>query len=174
MACGCNGICSALNCPTNVACYGHQPVCSGNTYNFSNNPNNPVSAGVLIEAQHVADLEVAINNEKVHATRRGPSDACGTNCSDSYTFTGNRSVGDDIEAVHFDNVRDANDITSYATVFPDGIFNIGDIITAAKVVSLQNTINSTRQNCICNSHLSCNPHCCNLNCPFDDPGYLPN
>jgi hypothetical protein len=184
MACICNGICDSNNCPTNVACYGNQPACPGNLYDFTANPVDSVVIGVLIEAQHIADLEVSINNERVHATRRGPvvvicppdtaSQACAANCSDSYTFTGSRGVGDDIIAGHFDGARDANDLTSFATIFPDGTFNIGDIVTAVKVLSLQTTINQTRDNCICDSHVSCNPDCCNLNCPGDDPGYLPN
>lgn len=186
MACICNGICAASNCPTNIACFGHQPVCPGNLYNFDINPVNPVSTSVavLIEAQHVADLEESINNERVHVTRRGAvsvscppntaSQACSTNCSDLYSFTGDRSIGDDIIAEHYDNPRDANDNTSFATSYSDTPFYEGDVISAEKVVTLQTTINQTRNNCICDSHVSCNPDCCNLNCPSDDPLYLPN
>lgn len=183
MPCICNTICSASNCPANVACYGNQPACPGNVYDFTVNPINSITVGVLIEAQHIDDLETSINNERTHITRRGPvvvmcppdtaSQACAANCSDLYTFTGTRGVGDDIAAGHFDNVRDSNDLTDFATVFPDGTFNIGNIVTAVKVLSLQTTINQTRDNCICDSHISCSPDCCNVDCPGDDATYPP-
>jgi hypothetical protein len=181
MACGCNEICGSNHCPANVACYGYQPPCPENLFDFSTNPINSVDSGILIEAIHINDLENAINNERVHPTRRGASgivcppntasQACAANCSDSYTFTGSRGIGDEIGAGHFNNVVSANDGASFATIFTDGSFNIGDLITALKVYNLQNTINQTRHNCICDSHASCNPDCCNIYCPGDDTTY---
>lgn len=189
MPCGCNGICDSNNCPANTPCYGDEPACA-NSYNFTALPTNPVGVGIIIEAQHLADLENAINNERTDASRRYNAtptcdpdtavSACTSNDWPAYDFatlSGSRGVGDLIEALHINNVVAANnEVVTDSTygVSSSVSINIGDIIQAADVTQLQSDINGTRNACICNSFASCNPHCCNLNCGSDDPSYAPS
>ncbi len=186
MPCGCNGICGGNYCPGNAPCYGNEAVCS-NSFNFTANPVNPVSAGVDVEAQHLADLETAINNERIDASRRYNANptclpdsavaACAVNDWAAYNFAANsgvRATGDLIKALHINNVVSANDQVESDSGF--GVnsavsVSVGGTIQASELTQLQTDINGTRNACICNSHVSCNPHCCNIYCPADDPGY---
>lgn len=185
MACGCNNICGGNYCPANTACYGDEPTCS-NSYNFSALPNNAVVVGVEIEAQHLADLEDAINSERADVTRRynllppclpdTAIAACTNNnfWGSPYPFSDSRSAGDVIDAAHFDNVRLANNEvvndSGYGTLSSVNPAP-GDTILASQITQLQSDINGTRNACICNSFASCSPHCCNIYCPSDDPVY---
>jgi hypothetical protein len=187
MPCGCNNLCPAENCPANFACYGDEPACS-NSYNFTALPNNPVGVGIIIEAQHLEDLEDAINGERTDGSRRynatpafcipdTATPACTNNSFVAYNFTsfsGNRAIGDLIKAIHINNVVAANNevVTNSGYGQSSSVsVSIGTIITAAQVTQLQSDINTTRNACICNSFASCSPHCCNIYCPSDDAGY---
>jgi hypothetical protein len=160
----CGGDCS---CHGNY-CGGYQPACS-NTYYFTS-----VSAGVVITAAHLAELETAINQERTHPTRRcaGTVPACGSNCPGTYPFSGSRGVGNEILAVFYNNVATANNTCGeYHSTATNPIAIAGTQIDAADVVHLQNRINSTRNMCICNSFLVCSSDCgCDGQCPtFADP-----
>lgn len=186
MPCGCNSICDSNNCPANTPCYGDEPTCS-NSFNFTALPSNPVATGIIIEAQHLDDLEDAINNERTDGSRRYNASppclpdsavaACTNNAFVAYDFTtlsGARGVGDLIRAIHINNVVSANNFVPSQSGY--GVVSsvsegVGSLIDAPDVLQLQSDINGTRNACICNSFASCSPHCCNINCPMDDPLY---
>jgi len=186
MPCGCNSICGGNFCPANTPCYGDEPTCS-NSYNFIALPNNPVGVGVLIEAQHLNDLETAINSERTDVSRRynatptclpdAAAAACTNNASIAYDFpslSGARGIGDLIKALHITNAVAANNelVTNSGYGTSSGLsVSTGQLITAAQITALQAAINGTRNACICNSFASCSPHCCNIFCPSDDPMY---
>jgi hypothetical protein len=187
MPCGCNGICTN-DCAVNRLCTGYEPAC-GNSYSFTG-----VATGTIIAASHLAQLESAINAERINAGRRYNSSdppvwvcnshtpgnvACSANAFASYPFSGARGVGDIIDNTHFDNVKTANNQVaaggSGTTVTNN--FVGGAIIYASYITDLQTKINQTRNTCICNTHCNCNPGDCgcnNADCVGDDPGYLPN
>lgn len=188
MACGCNGICDN-DCAVNRLCTGYEPACS-NSYSFTS-----VAPGTVIAAAHLAQLEAAINAERVDASRRYNSAdppvwvcnshctgnvACSNNDFAAYSFTGARSPGDIIYGQHFTNVKNANNLVTSLSGWGSTITNNytpGAIIYAAEITDLQNKINQTRNACICNTHCNCNPADCgcnNADCGSDDPGYLPN
>lgn len=151
---------------------GSEPVCDVNSVSWTSITGGAVQT---IEAAHLAELETAINNERTHPTRRYISAACPSNCSDAYTFTGSRGVGDEIKADHFNNVADANNNTPYSETV-DGTSIVGVIIYAADIIALQEAIwngagvASTNRNCICDSYCGCDVDCtcngvctCNIN-----------
>jgi len=192
MPCGCNSICDN-DCSSNQLCTGHEPACS-NSYSFS-----AIAVNYVIRASHVSELEAAINAERTNSARRyNASDpaycythtpgnvACSNNDFSSYGFTGSRSVGDGIEATHWDNIKNANNevttdsgyggsvTTNFISQSADGSTNKEDsVIKEAHVTDLQTKINQTRNVCICDSHCNCNPSDCGCNgeCPSDDYYY---
>jgi hypothetical protein len=120
-----------------------------------------------VKASHVAELETAINSERTHPTRRGLSAACAGNCSDAYTFSGARSIGDEVQAVHMDNIHVANNNTSFPDLSTLNVF-IGKLIEKADVDELRRAINGTEYNCICDLQCTCDYDCgCNGECPDD-------
>lgn len=150
--------------PFNWYCTGHQPICPGNQTSWVETIIQNITT---VKASHVAELETAINSERTHVTRRGLSPACPTNCSDLYTFTGSRGIGDEVKATHMMNIRTANDGTGYADPSTLNVF-IGKLIEKADVDELRRAINGTEYNCICDSHCTCFYDCgCNGECPDD-------
>jgi hypothetical protein len=63
MPCGCNSICDN-DCSVNQLCTGNEPVCS-NSYSFTS-----ISAGDIVRASHLTELQAAINAERINAGRR--------------------------------------------------------------------------------------------------------
>lgn len=161
------------NCPLDCACdgnycSGHSGVCT-NSYVFVS-----VAADIDIRALHLAELESAINTERTNATRRcaGTSPACASNCPGTYSFTGSRGTGDEIKAVFYNNVANANNTCGeYHSTAIDPIAAVNIVISAADLVHLQTRINQTRNMCICDTYKVCGADCgCDAECPtFGDP-----
>ena len=150
--------------PFNSECDGHQPVCPGNQSSWV---ETIVQHVTTIKASHVAELETAINNERTHPTRRGLSSVCPGNCSDTYVFSGARSISDIVRAEHMDNIHLANNTTSFADLSTLSVF-IGKLIEKDDVDELRRAINGTEYNCICDLQCSCDFDCgCNGECPTD-------
>ncbi len=188
MPCGCNSICDN-DCSSNQLCTGHVNACV-NSYSFTS-----ISIGDIVRASHLAELEAAIDAERVNATRRynasdptycsthTPGDlACTNNDFSVYGFSGSRGVGNSVLATHFDNVKSAiNEVTNNSgyggSVLNNFIAQSVDanlsIIYASYITDLQNKINTTRNVCICDSHCNCDPSDCGCNgeCPSDDYYY---
>ena len=184
--CTCNAICDN-DCGSNQICTGHSGVCSNN-FTFTS-----IAAGTIILAQHVRELETAINLERADTNRRfnatAPAycsadtgvTACQTNAFSQTTFTGG-GAGDVVQADDFEDVKESNNEIVYQstfgslnlTSFIDQISDpINSVIEAADIVGLQNSINATRNACICDSHCNCDPSDCGCNgeCPSDDYYY---
>ena len=188
MPCTCNAICDN-DCSVNQLCTGNVPACS-NSFTFIG-----ISIGTVVLASHLSELEQAIDNERNDGSRRfnasdpafctthTPGDlACTNNDFSSFGFSGSRGVGDSILAVHWDNVKEANNEVAndsgYGAVITNQFLAQSvdlneSIISASKVTDLQNKINQTRNVCICDSHCNCDPSDCGCNgeCPMDDYYY---
>lgn len=158
-------MCIFNKCSSNSECGGHQPTCSNNTFNFT-----PVEIGHSIRAFHINELQTAINQERTHPTRRcaGTQPACQSNCPSSYNFNGVRFIGDIIRKIDLDRVIDANNGCAFgynitrSFGYPYGGTQPNPLIRAIQITIVQNAINQTRQNCICNTYCSCNINCnCN-------------
>lgn len=174
---GCPGNCPG-DCPANAVCVGNQPPCPANGKNGSG-WNSTLTVGVTdIAAAHLAELETAINTERTHGTRRGAGtlNACSANTPGSYTFSGSRSVGDDIAAIHFTNVAKAingtpfnvdGDTEAAGTIVADPYVNVNtEDITKAQVEALRTAINNVEGYCICDSYteiVDCGGECVNDN-----------
>lgn len=169
---GCTGECPS-DCNNNV-CVGHVAACPANGKNAG--WNTVIAAGTVITAAHLAELELAINNERTNVNRTsrcvGTLNACGSNCPGAYTFTDSRGVGDVIDADHFTNVGKAINSTPYnlngATEGPSGVVsdpfvNAGNIIDHQDVLDLRTAINTVEANCICDAYTevvcACHPFC---------------
>ncbi len=191
MPCTCNAICDN-DCGSNQLCTGHAPACA-NTFFFTG-----VGAGIVILADHLRELETAINTERVDAGRRfvavdpahctthtGGDVACNINDFSAKAFSGG-GVGDEILASHWDDVKEANNevvvLSTYGgIVTADFIDQASDVssgkqdsvIRGLDVENLQTQINVTRNSCICDSHCNCDPSDCGCNgeCPSDDYYY---
>ena len=171
---GCTGECPS-DC-NNAVCVGNVAACPGNGKNAG--WDTVIAAGTIITAAHLAELELAINNERTNVNRTSRCattlNACGSNCPGAYSFSGSRAVGDEVGAVHFSNVAAAINSTPYnktgATegpeadaITPTPYVNVGDTITAAQVNALRAAINIVEANCICDAYTeivcSCHPLC---------------
>jgi hypothetical protein len=166
---GCTGECpSNCSCNQNV-CSGNQPACS-NSYSFTS-----VSAGIIITAAHLAELETAINQERTDGTRRcgGTAPACGSNCPGAYSFSGSRGVGDEMLAVFYNRIAEANNTCGeYHSTATNPIATTGNEIQASDVQHLQTKINQTRNMCICVTFVVCSSDCgCNNQCTSDGDPY---
>jgi|WetSurSiteA1Bulk_404760.scaffolds.fasta_scaffold00418_6 hypothetical protein len=159
-------------CPANQDCDGYRPVCPANISSWI---ETLIAFVTLVKASHLAELETTINSERTHPVRRDvfnpimcPMDgspACPNNCSDSYTFSGSRGVGNLIRAVHFTNVQDANDTTPFGSDSTADIY-IGKVIYKVDIDEIRDAINQTEYNCICDMQCTCNFNCgCNGECP---------
>lgn len=165
MPCACNNICTSGHCPLNSDCNGHVDPCLSNQYPFTS-----VDDTFLIRASHIQELQDAIDTERADGTRRFTSTACPGNCGDAWTWTYEPATGDWIVIEHPEEIRDANnDLDFSETITLPMVFY--DIVDAVDITYLQNQINQTRENCICDSHCSCHFNCCDINCGTDDPFY---
>jgi len=185
MPCTCNAICDN-DCSSNQLTTGRVAACS-NSYSFTS-----INVSDVVLASHLAQLEAAIDAERVDGTRRynasepaycfthTPGDlGCTNNDFSAYGFSGSRGVGDEIDADHFDNVKDANnEVTNNsgygglvtANFVAQSVDLVNSVIEAVDVTELQTKINQTRNVCICDSHCNCDPSDCGCNgeCPSDD------
>jgi len=175
---GCVGECPS-NCGANFVCTGNQPACPGNLTSWA---ETLVVAVTDVKASHLAELESAINAERTHVSRRGAGTltACSANSPGAYSFSGSRSVGDEIAAVHFTNVAKAINSTPFnvdgdteaaGTIVPDPYVNVNtEDITKAQVDALRSAINDIEGYCICDSYtvLDCG---CHNQCPSDGDPY---
>lgn len=190
MPCTCNAICDN-DCASNQLCTGHVPACS-NEYVFAS-----ISVGDIVLASHLASLEDAINLERLDTGRRYTASdpafctthtpgnvACSNNAFLAYTFLGDRGVGDGTKAVHYNNVKDANnEVVSNSgygrlvttNFIAQSVDPVNSVIKKVHIDDLQDSINSTREDCICDSHCNCDPSDCGCNgeCPSDDYYYYP-
>lgn len=190
MPCTCHSICDN-DCGANQICTGHVPVCS-NDFTFVN-----INVGDVVLASHLASLESAINQERVDSGRRFNASepayctthifgdlACSNNAFSSYAFSGDRSIEDGIKAVHYDNVKSANNEvvsnsgygTLVATNFlAQSVDAVNSVILKTHIDDLQDSINSTRNACICDTHCNCDATDCGCDgeCPNDDYYYYP-
>jgi hypothetical protein len=179
MPCTCNSICDA-DCGSNQITTGREAACV-NSYSFTS-----VAIGTVVLASHLAELEAAINAERANTSRRynasEPANcythtpgnvACSNNAFSPYSFSGSRAIGDPVLALHFTNVKAANNevVTNsgYGTSVSNN-FVAGNVIFASYLTDLQTKINQTRNACICDSHCNCDPTDCGCNgeCPSDD------
>lgn len=186
--CTCNAICDN-DCGSNQICTGHAPVCA-NSYTF-----DTISIGTIVLASHLRDLETAINDERGSTFRRyyaadptyclthTPGDvACSNNTFGQWSFQGG-VAGEVVEAADFNEVVNANnevvDQSGYGTRINKTFANQEDdpteasVIYASAITLLQDSINATRNACICDSHCNCDPSDCGCNgeCPSDDYYY---
>ena len=175
---GCTGECPS-NCGSNYVCTGNQPACPGNTTSWAETLTVAVTD---VKASHLAELESAINAERTHVSRRGAgtSTACGSNTPGAYSFSGARSVGDDIAAAHFTNVAKAINSTPFnvngnteapGTIVSDPYVNVNtEDIEKAHVDGLRSAINAVEGYCICDSYtvLVCG---CHNQCDTDGDPY---
>jgi hypothetical protein len=182
-SCTCNAICDN-DCGANQICTGHVPVCS-NDFSFY---WTPVAGTTIILADHLRQLEEAIQTERLDTGRRYTASepaycsthtpgnlACTNNAFAGYPFGGG-VVEDPILASHWDDVKDANNEVVSNSGWGYAItanFIADGIIYAVDVLELQTRINLTRDVCICDSHCNCDPSdCgCNAECPSDDYSY---
>ena len=191
MPCTCNSICDN-DCAVNQLCTGHEPACA-NDYTFTT-----ISAGDIVLASHLTELQTAINNERIDSGRRyiasdptyctthTPGDVACTNNDFSAESFNAVIAGDEILAADWDAVKDANDEVTNDSgygglVTADFIAQSVDVsvnkedsvIRAVDITDLQDTINVTRDACICDSHCNCDPSDCGCNgeCPSDDYYY---
>lgn len=192
--CTCNAICDN-DCGSNQLCTGHVPTCI-NTFHFSYLP----STSLIILANHLAQLESAINleradlgrrynaSEPAYCTTHTPGNlACTANEFAGYPFGGG-GVGDIILAQHWDDVKDANNevvndsgwgslVTANFIAQSADVSSgkIDSVIKAVDVIELQDRINVTRNSCICDSHCNCDPSDCGCNgeCPSHSYYYYP-
>ncbi len=179
---GCTGECPADNaCPTNQDCSGYQPQCGGNQSSWS---ETIVAGTTLIKALHITELQAALTAERTHATRRGASAACGTNCSDAPSYTRAPVPGDTVLADDYNDIAAENNATEYNTNCPSdsgaaetpqvisGTVSIGGPITKAGIDALRADINQIENACICNAFCNCDINCgCNGECPSDGTPY---
>jgi hypothetical protein len=191
MPCTCNAICDN-DCSVNQLCTGNEPACV-NSYSFTS-----INAGDLVRASHLTQLQTAINNERIDSGRRyNASDptyctthtpgnvACSNNDFSAASFN-SVIANDEILASDWDAVKDANDevtndsgyggtvSANFIAQSADGSSGkVNSIIKAVDVTDLQDTINVTRNACICDSHCNCDPSDCGCNgeCPSDDYYY---
>ncbi len=188
MPCTCNAICDN-DCGSNQICTGNVPVCS-NDFTFS-----AISVGSLVRASDLQALQTAINNERNDSGRRfnaaepaycsthTPGNlACTNNDFSSFSFSPGVVVDGEVEALHYDEIKDANnEVTNdsgygglITTNFvAQSVDPVNSVIRAADVTDLQTKINQTRNVCICDSHCNCDPSDCGCNgeCPSDDYYY---
>jgi hypothetical protein len=169
-------------CPSDGGCGvdrpGRQPVCSANRTTFA----ETLVAGVTtIKASHIVEMQNAVAAEKTHATRRGSSLACNTNCSDAPAYSrtpviGNTCLADDWN----DIVAEINDICYNAngatkgpsTVLPYPLVAAGQIILKNTVDAMRTAIRTAQYNCICDAYCNCNTDCgCDGECPSDGTPY---
>lgn len=184
--CTCDSVCDN-DCSSNQLCTGNESACT-NEFTFTNTP----SIGDLIRSIDLTELQTAINNERIDATRRytasdptyctthTPGDvACTSNDFSSYTFTAGVSAGEIILVDHYDDIKDANNEvvndSGYGSLVTTNFVKQSDdpvnsVIYAADIVDLQTKINETRNSCICDSHCNCDPSdCgCDAECPSHD------
>jgi hypothetical protein len=187
MPCTCNAICDN-DCGANQICTGHVPACS-NQFSFT---WTPVADVTVIFASHLAELESAIDAERINSGRRFNAAepaycsthifgdlACTNNDFSAFGFSGNRGIGDGQLAQHWDNVKDANNEVSndsgyggvvVADFIAQSVDSIDSVIKALDVLELQTKINQTRNACICDTHCNCHATDCGCNgeCPNDD------
>jgi len=185
MPCTCNTICDN-DCASNQLCTGHVGSCS-NDFAFET-----IIVDDIVLASHLSSLETAINAERINTGRRfvsgdpaycsthTPGDvACTINAFASYSFSGSRSIGDGILAAHWDGVKTANNEVANnsgygravaSNFIAQSVNSVTSIIKQAQVEDLQDSINETRNACICDSHCNCDPSDCGCNgeCPSDD------
>jgi hypothetical protein len=175
---GCTGECPS-DCAANFVCTGNQPTCPGNLSSWAETLTVAVTD---VKASHLSELESAINAERTHVTRRGAGTltACGANTPGSYAFSGSRSVGDDIAAIHFTNVAKAANSTPYnvdgnteaaGAIVADPYVNVDtEDIEKVHVDDLRAAINDIEGYCICDSYtvLVCG---CDGECPTDGDPY---
>lgn len=190
MPCTCNAICDN-DCASNQLCTGHEPACS-NTFAFT---WTPVADVTVVLASHLANLEAAIDAERIDSGRRYNASnpafctthtpgnvACSNNDFSAFGFSGSRGIGDGQLAQHWDNVKDANNEVAnnsgYGGVITANFIAqsadlVDSVIKAVDVLELQTKINQSRNACICDSHCNCDPSDCGCNgeCPSDDYYY---
>jgi hypothetical protein len=175
---GCTGECPS-DCECNADCVGNVGPCPNNGKSGTG-WDTVIAAGTIITADHLAELETAINDERTNVNRTsrclGTLNACGSNCPGAFNFAagGSRGSGDIIDADHFSNVAAAINSTPYnktgATegpepdaITPTPYVNQGETITAQHVLDLRSAIETVEQNCICNAYLevvcTCHPLC---------------
>ena len=188
MPCTCNAICDN-DCGSNQLCTGHVGSCS-NAFTFEN-----IQVDDLILASHLSSLETAINAERTNTGRRFSAGdpaycsthtpgnvACSVNAFGSWSFGGTRSIGDPVLSDHWDDIKNANNNVvnnsgfgrSVVTDFvKQSVDDVASIIQKIHVDDLQDSINETRNACICDSHCNCDPSDCGCNgeCPSDDYYY---
>ena len=192
MPCTCNAICDN-DCGSNQICTGHVPVCS-NDFTFTS-----VVIGTIVRAQHLLELQTAIDlerndtgrrfnaNEPAYCFTHTPGDrACLVNDFGSWPWTPGVEVDGEIDEQHFNDAKNANNDmvfksgfgTEITTAFIPQDFDsspgkVNSIIKAADMQDLQTKINETRNACICDSHCNCDPSDCGCNgeCPSDDYYY---
>lgn len=192
MGCTCNAICDA-DCGSNELTSGRVEECSSNEFPFS---WTPIAGTTIILAQHLRDLESAINNERVNTNRRftspDPADctshipgdvACNINTFAAWVFSGGLQ-NDIIDKHHWEDVKDANNDVSgksgwggqITTDFKSQVFDpVNSVILASDIIDLQTKINQTRTVCICDTHCNCHPTDCGCNgeCPSHYYYYYP-
>ena len=173
---GCVGNCPG-DCPANTVCTGNQPDCPLNGKNGTGWDETIVVGVTDVKASHLAELELAINAERVHVSRRGAltQTACTLNTPGPWTFFGSRGVGDIIDHDHNTQVAHAVNSTPYnvngntqtPAIIIDGRYT-GQNITKGYIDSLRAAINSVESYCICDSYLvgDCG---CNGECVTDNP-----
>ena len=181
--CTCNAICDN-DCGSNQICTGHVPACS-NDFTFY---WTPVAGSTIILADHLRQLEQAIQTERLDTGRRytsGEPAYCTTHTPGDLACTNNAFAGfafgggvaeDPILASHWDDIKDANNEVVTNSGYGSAItanFIADGIIYAVDVLELQTRINVTRSVCICDSHCNCDPTDCGCNgeCPSDDYTY---
>lgn len=186
MPCTCHSICPA-DFSVNL-CSGNVAACV-NDFSFTS-----VIINAIILASHLAELESAIDAERVNAARRfntsdpasfdcsahTPGDvACSTNDFSAFGFSGDRSADDSIDVDHWDNIKDANNevvtdstygVEVTTNFLAQSVDPVNSVILASDVTDLQTKINQTRNVCICDSHCNCDGvNCgCDGECPADD------
>ena len=179
---GCSGECPS-DC-NNSVCVGNVAECPSN--GKRSGWDTVIAIGTIIDADHLAELELAINNERTNVNRTSRCattlNACGSNCPGAYDFSpgGARGSGDIIDADHFSNVAAAINSTPYnqdgATEGPSNVVtpipfvNAGETITAQHVLDLRAAINTVEFNCICDlyTEIVCT---CHVLCNTDGDPY---
>jgi len=177
---GCIGNCPADIFPPTSDCSGHQPVCGGNQTGWA---EALVAGTTTIKASHVTEMQNTLTAERTHATRRGASAACATNCSDAPSYSRiPAAITDTILEDDLNDIADGNNSTEYnvncladtgAAETPAIIsssVSVGAVIDKDDVDNLRADINDIQYACICNANCSCDTNCgCNGECVNNIP-----
>jgi len=179
---GCTLECPGDNaCPANSDCSGNQSACGGNQTAWA---EALVAGTTLIKASHVTEMQNALTAERTHATRRGISLACGTNCSDAPVYSRVPIIGNTVLADDSNDIADGNNSTEYNVNCPadtgaaetpaviSSDVSIGAVIDKDDVDALRADINQIENACICNAFCNCDINCgCDQECPTDGTPY---